>query len=118
MSPGTISSLPAGWRWARLGDVLRLRKDVLHPTRQLHGRAAFVGLEHIEPGTGRRTGSLDLDLSTLTGRKPQFSAGDIVYGYLRAPTSTRFGLRSFLVCAPWTSTFTRPTKPLCIGSSS
>lgn len=83
MGSGAISSLPPGWRWARLGDVLRLRKDVLHPTRGLHGHAAFVGLEHIESGTGRRAGKLELDLSMLTGRKPLFSEGDIVYGYLR-----------------------------------
>lgn len=43
----------------------------------------FVGLEHIESGSGRRTGSLELDLERLTGRKPRFCERDIVYGYLR-----------------------------------
>ena len=43
----------------------------------------FVGLEHLESGTGQRTGSLDIDLESLTGRKPKFYKGDIVYGYLR-----------------------------------
>jgi len=42
-----------------------------------------VGLEHIESGTGRRTGQLDLEMAELTGRKPRFQKGDLVYGYLR-----------------------------------
>ncbi len=67
----------------RLGDVLRLRKEVVHPHDKPTGQATFVGLEHLEVGTGRRTGSLQLDLSHLMGRKPRFHEGDIVYGYLR-----------------------------------
>ena len=67
----------------RLGDVLRLRKEIVHPRDRPEGRATFVGLEHLEAGTGRRTGSLEVDLATLTGRKPRFYTGDVVYGYLR-----------------------------------
>lgn len=67
----------------RLGNVLRLRKEVVHPHDKPTGQATFVGLEHLEVGTGRRTGSLQLDLSYLTGRKPRFHKEDIVYGYLR-----------------------------------
>jgi type I restriction enzyme S subunit len=63
--------------------VLRLRKEIVHPRDRPQGRAAFVGLEHIESGTGKRTGALELDMARLTGRKPRFYAGDIVYGYLR-----------------------------------
>src|SRR2546426_3651019 len=37
----------------------------------------------LESGSGRRTGSLEIDLASLTGRKPRFYTGDIVYGYLR-----------------------------------
>jgi type I restriction enzyme S subunit len=72
-----------GWPQRRLGDVLTLRKQVIHPHDNLHGRATFVGLEHIESGTGQRIGALQVEMSELTGRKPQFHAGDIVYGYLR-----------------------------------
>jgi type I restriction enzyme, S subunit len=32
---------------------------------------------------GRRIGELQIEKSLLTGRKPAFRAGDIVYGYLR-----------------------------------
>lgn len=43
----------------------------------------FVGLEHIESLTGQRIGSLPVEMSQLTGRKPRVYRGDIVYGYLR-----------------------------------
>jgi type I restriction enzyme S subunit len=67
----------------RLGDVLRLRKEIVHPRDNPSGPAVFVGLEHIESGTGRRIGQLEIEKSSLTGRKPVFKKGDIVYGYLR-----------------------------------
>lgn len=76
-------SLPDGWRWVRLGDVLRLRNQIVHPRDLPSGSETFVGLEHIEPDTGRRIGALQVELSELTGRKPRFFSGDIVYGYLR-----------------------------------
>jgi type I restriction enzyme S subunit len=71
------------YKTVRLGDLLRLRKDVVHPRNKPTGKAQFVGLEHIESVTGRRLGSVELDMARLTGRKPQFRRGDIVYGYLR-----------------------------------
>jgi type I restriction enzyme S subunit len=68
---------------ARLGDVLHLRKEIVHPRDNSSGAAQFVGLEHIESETGVRIGELDVQMETLTGRKPKFHQGDIVYGYLR-----------------------------------
>ena len=79
----TVFDSGEGWGRVTLGDVLTLRKDVVHPRSKPQGRATFVGLEHIESGTGTRLGSAELELSNLTGRKPRFFAGDIVYGYLR-----------------------------------
>lgn len=75
--------MKGGTQVVRLGDVLRLRKDVVHPYDKPVGPAVFVGLEHVESGTGRRTGSVTVEMSELTGRKPRFYKGDIVYGYLR-----------------------------------
>lgn len=66
-----------------LGSILRLRKDVLHPGSGESGQAVFVGLEHIESGTGERVGNAVLDKGALSGRKPRFQKGDLVYGYLR-----------------------------------
>ena len=73
----------AGWPRRRLGEIVHLRKDVVHPKDGPLGHAVFVGLEHIESHTGRRTGSVEVELEQLTGRKPRFQKGDIVYGYLR-----------------------------------
>jgi len=70
------------WPRRRLGDVLVRHNQVIHPGER-SGEATFVGLEHIEPNSGRRIGSLSIDLGSLTGRKPTFRRGQIVYGYLR-----------------------------------
>ena len=70
------------WPTRRLGDVLVRHNEVIHPGERT-GEATFVGLEHIEPNSGRRIGSSPIDLGTLTGRKPTFRRGQIVYGYLR-----------------------------------
>jgi len=71
------------WSRKRLGDVLNLRNEVVHPYENPKGPATFVGLEHIEAHTGKRVGSVPVEMSELTGRKPRFYSGDIVYGYLR-----------------------------------
>lgn len=71
------------WPRKRLGEVLELRQEVVHPRDDPSGAATFVGLEHIQSGTGVRTGSVAMEMSELTGRKPRFYKGDIVYGYLR-----------------------------------
>ncbi|NOH01165.1 MAG: hypothetical protein HND47_03910 [Chloroflexi bacterium] len=71
------------WTKTQLGEVLTLRKEVIHPYDNPKGPAVFVGLEHIESNTGIRTGSVEVEMSKLTGRKPKYYKGDIVYGYLR-----------------------------------
>ena len=72
----------SAWPIRRLGDVLVRHNEVIHPGERT-GEATFVGLEHIESHSGRRIGSLTIDLGRLTGRKPSFRKGQIVYGYLR-----------------------------------
>lgn len=66
-----------------LRQVVSVRSDIVHPREMPSGEARFVGLEHIEPNSGRRIGELRIRLEELTGRKARFYAGDIVYGYLR-----------------------------------
>lgn len=73
-----------GWPEVPLGELIRLRKDIVHPRDNPHGVENFVGLQHIESGTGKRIGSEVVEKADLTGRKPVFRKGDIVYGYLRA----------------------------------
>ncbi len=77
------SAQAQAWPRARLGDILRLRKEIVHPHDTPSGPATFVGLEHIASGTGQRIGSEEVEMSGLTGRKPRFFKDDIVYGYLR-----------------------------------
>jgi len=72
-----------GWETRRLGDVLRRYNEIIHPGDRQSGDAVFVGLEHIEPHTGRRIGYGTVDFASMTGRKPTFRLGQIVYGYLR-----------------------------------
>jgi len=72
-----------GWTPASLGQVLRRHHEIIHPGDRTEGAARFVGLEHIEPHTGRRIGEGHIELATMTGRKPTFRIGQIVYGYLR-----------------------------------
>jgi len=66
-----------------LRDVIHPRNDIVHPRDNPTGIETFVGLEHIEPQTGRRIGAVPIDLGSMTGRKARFLPGDIVYGYLR-----------------------------------
>ena len=71
------------WPLRRLGDSLVLRKEIIHPSDHPKGPAIFVGLEHIESQMGKRIGGVNVEMAELTGRKPRFRTGDIVYGYLR-----------------------------------
>jgi type I restriction enzyme S subunit len=70
-------------RTVPLREAIEPRNEIVHPRDNPRGEATFVGLEHIEPNTGRRIGSLPIRLDDLTGRKASFRSGDIVYGYLR-----------------------------------
>jgi len=67
----------------RMGEVITIRNDLIRPTDGRVGELNFVGLQHIEPDTGRRIGHDVLLAETLKGRKFMFSPGEIVYGYLR-----------------------------------
>ena len=91
----------------KLADVIKLRNDIVHPRDRPTGTAAFVGLEHIEAGSGRRIGQVPIDLAAMTGRKATFSPGNIVYGYLR--TSTRSGWPTSMASVRSISTFSRLT---------
>ena len=66
-----------------LGEVMERYNETIHPGDRKSGELTFVGMEHIEEGTGQRIGSTTVDLGRMTGRKPMFKKGQIVYGYLR-----------------------------------
>lgn len=62
-------------------DLATNQQVVVHPGDDLRGATEFVGLEHIETHTGRRTGSRPI--GNETGRKLLFIPGQVTYGYLR-----------------------------------
>jgi type I restriction enzyme S subunit len=71
------------WEPVSLGEALVRTTEVVHPHDNPAGPAVFVGLEHIESGTGIRLGKVSVEMSELNGQKPTFYQGQIVYGYLR-----------------------------------
>lgn len=72
-------------RWTtgsiRVDQACELVSDTVHPGDDLGAAKEFVGLEHIVPHLGRRSGSRLL--GEEKGRKFRFAPGDILYGYLR-----------------------------------
>ncbi|MDQ3378702.1 MAG: hypothetical protein M3546_00040 [Actinomycetota bacterium] len=68
-------------QWQPVGDVVDFVNDLVRPGEPTEPAEAFVGLQHIESHTGRRTGSIPL--GGEKGRKFRFRPGDVVYGYLR-----------------------------------
>jgi type I restriction enzyme S subunit len=71
------------WKSVKLGQVISRHNEIIHPGERKEGEAIFVGLEHIEAHSGRRIGANVVDYRNMTGRKPTFRKGQIVYGYLR-----------------------------------
>lgn len=69
-----LTQVPAG----ELFDVVN---DLVHPGDDPGSARTFVGLQHVEPHTGRllATGTVGDE----TGRKFRFAPGDVLYGYLR-----------------------------------
>lgn len=66
-----------------LKGTFTFRNDLIRPTDGKTGTLRFIGLQHVEPDTGRRIGEDIIQAETLDGRKFRFSPGEIVYGYLR-----------------------------------
>lgn len=64
-----------------LGELCANHQVVVHPGDPLRGAEVFVGLEHVEPHTGRKIG--ERPIGRETGRKLLFSPGSVTYGYLR-----------------------------------
>lgn len=71
----------AGLRRVHARELYSIVSDVVHPGMDASPAARFVGLEHVEPHTGRKLSQVPLD--SFRGRKLRFLAGDVLYGYLR-----------------------------------
>lgn len=48
-----LKELPAGWRWATLGDVCKPDRQIVQPESEQSLLLPYISLEHIESETGR-----------------------------------------------------------------
>ncbi len=74
-----IGPVPAHWRVVRLGEVVKLRSNVINPAD--NPTARYVGLEHIDSGS-IRIERFGFAYETKSS-KNIFKEGDILYGKLR-----------------------------------
>lgn len=72
---------PEGWRSGFVGDLISEVADRIDPGQIGSRDLPYVGLEHMEQGTGRLSGVGRA--SEVVSQKSRFSAGDILYGKLR-----------------------------------
>jgi type I restriction enzyme, S subunit len=77
--------LPETWVEARLGDVLTRVESKIDPQASRSDSHFYVGLEHIEPHTGRLLQEVAevTEGSDILSIKTAFKEGDILYGKLR-----------------------------------
>lgn len=71
-----------GWRWVKLGEVVEQRRQQVKPS-DLDGPLNYIGLEHIEPHTGRLASFEPTEAEKLKSTKAVFKKGDLLYGKLR-----------------------------------
>lgn len=69
------------WCWRRLEDVVDIETESLIP--RAGTLYTYVGLEHIETGTGEFTNVAEVDGEEIGSRKYRFDAEHILYGKLR-----------------------------------
>ena len=90
INPSELPEIPNSWAWTKLGEILFLSNDRCNPITSENQR--FVGLEHIESGTGRLLGFGKSSATRST--KNRFKKGDLLYGKLR-PYLNKVWLASF-----------------------
>lgn len=76
-----FDALPDDWRIGSLGDLMRESAERIAPSQAAGAFSHYVGLEHIEQGTGRLSGFGRID--DVVSQKSVFQSGDILYGKLR-----------------------------------
>lgn len=76
--------LPPGWSWMKLGDVCEQTRNIIEPNSTLSTQLSYLGLEHIESGTGR---ILRQPGQTMEGEGKStafaFDSRHVLYGKLR-----------------------------------
>jgi len=76
--------LPDCWRWVRLGEVCEIDSNQVQPNTELAKRLPYIGLEHIESGTGKIIEKINNQngkpVQSITFR---FDSRHVLYGKLR-----------------------------------
>ncbi len=85
-------NLPGGWVWRRMEDVVDIETTVVMP--EARASYTYVGLEHIEGGTGAFVGVADVHGHEIQSNKFRFGPGHVLYGKLR-PYLNKVGLPEF-----------------------
>lgn len=76
-----FDAAPDDWRIGSLGDLVRESVDRIDPNQEGGAFSHYVGLEHIEQGTGRLSGLGRI--ADVVSQKSVFLSGDILFGKLR-----------------------------------
>ena len=80
----TSSGLPKGWRTAELGEICRPDRIAITKSDQAYAKMAYLGLEHIEPATGRiLVEERDAQESDSKSTNFRFTTDHVLYGKLR-----------------------------------
>lgn len=66
----------------RVGDLFDVVSETIHP-QESSGNINYIGLENIEPQTGKVVGTIDCDIQSIKSTKRVFKKGDILFGKLR-----------------------------------
>ncbi len=76
-----LYALPKGWEWKKLSSLAELSRKSIQP---LKGRSYnYIGLEHIESGTGKLIDFSATDGGNILSTKIEFSKEMVLYGKLR-----------------------------------
>ena len=73
------NKLPDGWKWVKLGEIISPSKARFEPLQ--NDIVKYIGLEHIEKGTGIILSYADSN--TVRSTKSVFKKGNLLYGKLR-----------------------------------
>ena len=78
------SELPPGWRTAELSEICRPDRIAITKSDQAYAKMAYLGLEHIEPATGRiLVKERDAQDSNSKSTNFRFTTDHVLYGKLR-----------------------------------
>ena len=88
-------SLPPDWRWATLGDICRQECVAISSHTSEYAAMPYLGLEHIEPGTGKILVNPEEALgSSSRSNNFIFTSQHVLYGKLR-PYLNKVALPNF-----------------------